>query len=54
MLEELETFEAPTGLSEIRFTTAVDVSYTSRDGRDDYIRASVWPESGFDDTFKGS
>lgn len=36
MTEELETFEAPAGLSEIRFTTTVDVSCPSCDGRDEY------------------
>jgi NADPH-dependent 7-cyano-7-deazaguanine reductase QueF len=34
--ENLETFEAPEGLSEIKFTTTVDVSYPYRDERDGY------------------
>lgn len=36
MTKKLETFEAPEGLSEIKFATSVDVSCLYRDGRDEY------------------
>jgi hypothetical protein len=41
--ENLETFEAPEGLSEIKFTTTVDVSCPYRDGRDGYEGGRVQP-----------